>query len=105
MMPVLLDDGRLLAATFGHMKKIGQIAKNPKIEICFVDRKLSHCRYEGLAKISNDISLKEELWNRQMMLRSFFSGPEDQNYVLLVIEPVKIRIMNIGDKDYTEITV
>ncbi len=103
MMPVLLDDGRLLMATFPHMEKIGQIAKNPKIEICFVDRKLSHCRIEGKAHVSGDVSLKEELWNKQMMLRQFFSGPEDQNFILIVVTPVKISMMNIGDKDYTEV--
>ncbi len=103
MMPVLADDGRLLMATFPHMKKIGQISKNPKIEICFVDRKLSHCRFEGKAEVSKDIGLKEELWNKQMMLRQFFSGPEDVNFVLIVVTPVKIRMMNIGDKDYTEV--
>ncbi len=103
MMPVLLDDGRLLMATFPHMKKIGQIAKNPKVELCFVDRKLSHCRIEGEAHVSGDAGLKEELWNKQMMLRQFFSGPEDQNFVLVIVAPVKINMMNIGDKDYTEV--
>ncbi|MGE5280196.1 MAG: pyridoxamine 5'-phosphate oxidase family protein, partial [Deltaproteobacteria bacterium] len=39
MMPLLRDDGTLLAATFPHTHKIGQIKKNPKFELCFVDRK------------------------------------------------------------------
>jgi general stress protein 26 len=103
MMPVILDDGRLLMATFPSTKKLAQIAKNPKMEICFVDRKLSHCRYEGKAVISQDKALKEELWNRQMMMRSFFSGPDDERCILIVVEPVKISIMNLGDPDYTEV--
>jgi len=103
MMPVLGDDGKLLAATFPSAKKIGQIAKNPKVEICFVDRKLSHCRIEGKAAVSQDQALKEELWNKQMMLRQFFSGPQDPAYVLIVIAPSKISMMNIGDKGYTEV--
>ena len=105
MMPVLKEDGRLLAATFPTTKKVGQIAKNPKIEICFVDRKLSHCRIEGKAVISQDKILKEELWNKQMMLRQFFSGPDDPHFVLIVIVPSKISMMNIGDKGYTEVKI
>ncbi len=103
MMPVLLDDGRLLMATFPGTPKLAQINKNPKIEICFVDRKLSHCRYEGRAEISQDKALKEELWNKQIMLRSFFSGVDDERYILVVVKPVKVSIMNLGDPGYTEV--
>ena len=105
MMPVMRDDGTLLAATFPHMKKIGQITKNPKFEICFVDRKLSHCRFEGKVTVSQDKTLKEELWNKQMMLRSFFGGPDDPNFVLLLFKPTRITMMNLGDKDYSEVKI
>ncbi len=105
MMPILKDDGRLLAATFPNTKKIPQIEKNPKIEICFVDRKLSHCRIEGRAVVSQDAALKDELWNKQMMLRQFFQGPQDPNFVLIVITPVKVSVMNIGDKGYTDVGI
>ncbi len=105
MMPVMRDDGTLLAATFPHMKKIQQIQKNPKFEICFVDRKLSHCRFEGRAAVSQDKALKEELWNKQMMLRQFFGGPDDPNFILLVLKPTRIAMMNIGDKDYSEVKI
>jgi general stress protein 26 len=103
MMPILRDDGKLLMATFPQTKKVGEITKNAKIEICFVDRKLAHCRFEGKAVISQDKTLKEELWDKQGMLRQFFAGPEDPNFVLIVIAPTKIRRMNIGDRDYTEV--
>jgi general stress protein 26 len=105
MMPVLMDDGRLLMATFPNFKKVGQITKNPKIEICFVDRKLSHCRIEGKAVVSQDEALKEELWNKQMMLRQFFQGVDDPNFVLIVVTPVKINMMNIGEKAYLEVKI
>lgn len=105
MMPILRDDGRLLMATFPGMPKIGQITKNPKIEFCFVDRKLSHCRIEGRASVSKDAVLKEELWNKQMMLRQFFSGPQDENFVLIVVAPTKISMMNIGEKGYSEVKI
>jgi uncharacterized pyridoxamine 5'-phosphate oxidase family protein len=105
IMPILLDDGRLLMGTFTHMQKLNQIAKNPKVEICFVDRKLGHCRYEGKAEVSKDMSLKNELWDKQMMLRQLFTGPDDPNFVLIIILPVKITIMNLGDKGYTEVKI
>jgi len=103
MMPILQDDGTLLAATFPGTQKIGQIGVNPKFEFCFVDRKLSHCRFEGRAEISDDKTLKEELWNKQMMLRQLFSGPEDPGFILIIFKTSKIMMMNIGEKGYTEV--
>jgi len=105
MMPIMRDDGRLLMATFPNTKKVGQIAKNPKTEICFVDRKLSHCRIEGKAVVSTDMTLKNEIWDKQGMLRQFFAGPEDPNFVLIVLTPTKIGMMNIGDRGYTEVKI
>ncbi|MDD5574504.1 MAG: pyridoxamine 5'-phosphate oxidase family protein, partial [Candidatus Omnitrophica bacterium] len=103
MMPVLSDSGKLLCATFPGTKKIGQIAKNAKIEICFVDRKLGHCRIEGKAAVADDSAFKEELWNKQMMLRQFFSGPQDPSFILIIVSPTRVSMMNIGDKGYTEV--
>jgi general stress protein 26 len=105
MIPILKDDGRLLMATFSNTKKLGQIAKNSKVEICFVDRKLSHCRIEGRASVSGDQALKEELWNKQLMLRQFYSGPEDPNFILIVVSPIKINVRNVGDRDYWEVKI
>lgn len=105
MMPILLDDGRLLAATFPRTPKVAQIAKNPKVEVCFVDRKLSHCRFEGKAGVSEDKALKEELWNKQPMLRRFFQGIDDPSYVLIVMMPTKIGLMNVGDPGYINVPI
>jgi len=103
MMPILREDGTLLAATFPNTRKIPQIKKNPKFEMCFVDRKLSHCRFEGTAAVSDDKALKEELWNKQMMLRQFFSGPGDPAFVLIVFSPKRVTMMDIGQKGYAEV--
>lgn len=105
MMPVMRESGELLMATFPHTKKIGQITQNPKVEFCFVDRKLSHCRISGKAQVSADRALKEELWNSQMMLRQFFQGPEDPNFILIVLKPLRIMMMNIGEKEYAEVVI
>jgi uncharacterized pyridoxamine 5'-phosphate oxidase family protein len=86
MMPLMTDDGQLLLALLGRSRSIGQIKKNPKVEFCFVDRKMWYCRVTGLAKISDDLSKKETIWNAIPMLRQYFSGPEDPNFVLAEID-------------------
>lgn len=93
MMPYLDEDHNLLLAVLGHSRTINQIKANPKIEFCFIDRKMSFARVSGLAKVSNDFEKKEKAWNYIPMLRQYFSGPEDQNFVLIEIETQEVQAM------------
>ena len=98
MMPHLNDDGTLLLAILSHSRTILQIKKNPKIEMCYLDRKMCFCRISGTAKISEDLEKKKIVWNNIPMLRNYFSGPADTNYVLLEIDSTTIETMTPAQK-------
>lgn len=98
MMPYLDEDGNLLLAVLSHSRTIGQVKANPKIEFCFIDRKMSFARISGLAKVSNDLEKKEKVWNYIPMLRQYFSGPEDTKFVLLEIETTHVEAMTPHQK-------
>ena len=63
MMPYLTEDNELLLALLGRSRTIEDIKKNSKIEICFVDRKMSYCRVTGKAVISSDAQKKALVFN------------------------------------------
>lgn len=98
MMPFLDEDGSLLLAVLGHSRCIGQVKANPKVEFCFIDRKMSFARLSGLARVSSDMEKKERVWNYIPMLRQYFSGPEDPNFVLLDIETTQVEAMTPHQK-------
>ena len=75
MMPFLTDDGQLLLALLGRSRSIEQIRKNPRVEFCFVDRKMWYCRITGHAKISDNIDKKTILWDNIPMLKQYFGEP------------------------------
>ena len=85
MMPYLDDEGNLLLAVLPNSRTIEQVKKNPKVEMCYLDRKMWFARVTGMAKISNDLDKKKQVWANVPMLRQYFSGPEDANLVLLEI--------------------
>ena len=93
MMPYLSDDGQLLLACISTCRTIGQIQANPKVEMCYIDRKMCFARVSGLATVSPDSSKKELVWEQIPMLRQYFSGPADPNYVLLEIAVTKVEVM------------
>src|SRR3989338_8472382 len=94
MMPYLTDEGDFLLALLSHSRTIPQVKKNPLVEMCYVDRKMCYCRLTGKAKISTNLEKKEVVWNNIPMLRQYFSGPQDQNFVLLEIETVTAEAMS-----------
>ncbi len=98
MMPYLDENGNLLLAILSHSRTISQVKTNPKVEFCFIDRKMSFARISGLAKISSDLEKKEKVWNYIPMLRQYFSGPEDTNFILLEIETTQVEAMTPHQK-------
>lgn len=91
MMPYLDDEGNLLLAVLPNSRTIEQIKKNPKVEMCYLDRKMWFARVSGLARLSNDLEKKKQVWANVPMLRQYFSGPEDPNYVLIEIETTTVE--------------
>ena len=98
MMPYLTEDGNLLLALLEQSRTIPQIKKNPLVEMCYVDRKMAFCRISGQAKISQDLEKKEVVWNNVPMLRQYFSGPQDQKFVLLEIDTNTVETMTPTQK-------
>jgi general stress protein 26 len=99
MMPYLTDDNQLLLALLGRSRTIQQVKDNPKVELCFVDRKMWYCRIAGTGTISADKERKKILWNNIPMLKQYFGSPEDPNFVLMVIEINEVEAMTPHQKN------
>ncbi len=93
MMPYLDEDGTLLLALLANSRTIKQVQENPLLEICYVDRKMWLCRVSGKGKVTNTLEKKELVWSNIPMLRQYFSGPEDPNYILMEITPESVEAM------------
>ncbi|MEH6942692.1 pyridoxamine 5'-phosphate oxidase family protein [Bacillus sp. JJ722] len=79
-----------------NMYKIEDMVTNPHVHIIlgyegegYGD---TYAEIEGVGVLSTDEELKSRLWNDT--LSTYFSGPNDPNYVVIVIEPKKVTIMN-----------
>ena len=93
MMPYLTEEGELLLALLGRSRTIPEIKANPKVEVCYVDRKMWYCRVTGTAVISNDLAKKQIVFENVPMLRQYFAGAEDPNYHLAVIQIKSVEAM------------
>ena len=62
-----------------------------------------YIEYEGKVTFNHSEELKMELWNDDMKL--YFDGPEDPNYTLLEIHPIRIQVMNKKGKPPMELEI
>ena len=105
MMPYLTDDNILLVALLSRSRTIPQIQKNPQVEICYVDRKMWYCRVAGKASLSSDQTHKEILWNNIPMLKQYFGGIDDPNFIMLEIKIEEMEAMTPHQKSPEKITL
>lgn len=86
MMPYLTEDNRILIALLGRSRTIKEAKENPMVEICYVDRKMWYCRVTGKAKISDSKEDRQILWDNIPMLKQYFGGIQDPNFMLMEVE-------------------
>ena len=99
MMPYLTEDNRLLVALLGRSRSIEQVKKNPKVEVCYIDRKMWYARVAGKAAISDNPESKQILWDNIPMLRQYFGGIEDPNFHLMEIQIEEVEAMSPHQKE------
>ena len=100
MMLYLSDDNsQLYVALLGRSRTIPQVKENPLVELCFVDRKMWYCRITGVAKISEDIEKKQLLWDNIPMLKQYFGGIDDPNFIFMEVDVKDVEAMTPHGKD------
>lgn len=99
MMPFLTDNDQLLVALLGRSRTIKHIKENPAVEICFVDRKMWYARLSGKGKITESKENKQLLWDSIPMLKQYFGGIDDPNFILLEIDIEMAEAMTPHQKE------
>ncbi|KGP72714.1 pyridoxamine 5'-phosphate oxidase family protein [Pontibacillus yanchengensis] len=99
------EDLILYTATDKDTHKVEEVERNPFVHILvgydgkgFED---PYVEVEGRAKINDSKEMKEKLWNDYM--KHWFSGPEDEDYIILEIHPTQIRLMNVEGEESPQI--
>lgn len=103
-MAFAVTDGlRLLSSTYRRSGKAGELAANPRVEVCFVDTRAHQLRIEGRANIGGGPAQKRELLALNPGVRRHFKDEFDPEFVLIEIVPVRARWMPPGFGEYREI--
>lgn len=85
--------------------KTGEIAANPKVELCNLDESHDQARITGVAKIVADRPTLESIWAENPLLRQNLGTLDAPLLIVYSIRPERVRYMNERAIDYHEVPI
>jgi general stress protein 26 len=101
--PVRTDGFTVYVANLRSYHKTGEIAANPKVELCYLDDHHDQVRITGEAEVVTDRALLEEIWEANPLLRNYLGTIDNPELIVYRISPRRVRYMKEWALDYHEV--
>ena len=98
--PVRVDGFTVYVANLRSYHKTGEIAAQPKVELCYLDEDHDQVRITGVAEVLTDRPLLEEIWNSNPLLRRYLGSLDNPQLIIYRIVPKQVRFMREWALDY-----
>jgi general stress protein 26 len=101
--PVRTDSFTVYVANLRSYHKTGEIAANPRVELCYLDDKHDQVRITGVAEVVADRKLLQEIWDANPLLRQYLGSIDNPELIVYRIRPNRVRFMKEWALDYHEV--
>ena len=101
--PVRTDGFTIYVANLRAYHKTGEIAANPKVELCYLDDHHNQVRITGVAEVLTERPLLEEIWNTNPLLRQYLGSINNPQLIIYRIRPGRVRYMVEWALEYYEV--
>lgn len=101
--PVRTDEFTIYVANLRSYHKTGEIAANPRVELCYLDDQHNQVRITGTAEIVTDRPLLEEIWGENPLLRQYLGKIDNPELIVYCIRPNRVRYMQEWALTYHEL--
>lgn len=102
--PVRTERFTVYIANLRRYHKTEEIEKNPRVELCYLDKDHNQARITGLAEVVTERPLLEEIWNSNPLLRQYLGSLDNPELVVYRILPTRVRFMREWALDYHEVS-
>lgn len=103
--PVRSDGFTIYVANLRSYHKTGEIAANPKVELCYMDEGHNQVRITGVAEVLTDRPLLQEIWDANPLMRQFLGSLENPMLIVYRVRPVQVRYMQEWALEYYDVPV
>jgi general stress protein 26 len=101
--PVRTDRFTVYVANLRRYHKTGEIAANPRVELCYVDDGHNQVRITGVAEVVTDAVVLQQIWDSNPLLRQYLGSINNPEFILYRITPNRVRYMREWALDYHEV--
>lgn len=103
--PVRVDEDTftVYVANLRSYHKTGEIAANPKVELCYLAPNHDQIRITGVAKNLDDRPLLEEIWESNPLLRRYLGSLDNPELIIYRVVPNRLRFMREWALEYHEV--
>src|SRR6185295_2114569 len=89
--PVRTDGFTVYVANLRGYHKTGEIAANPKVELCYLDTQHDQVRITGTATVLVERALLQEIWEANPLLRRYLGTIDNPDLIVYRIDPMRVR--------------
>jgi len=101
--PVRTDGFTVYVANLRGYHKTGEIAANPRVELCYVDAEHNQVRITGEAEAVSDQGLLQEIWSKSPLLHYYLGSVDNPELIVYRITPHRVRYMREWAVEYHEV--
>ncbi|MBI4880322.1 MAG: pyridoxamine 5'-phosphate oxidase family protein [Planctomycetes bacterium] len=85
-------------ATYASSRKVAQIRRNPEVHltcgVASLNDSKPYLQIQGRAAVTADDRDRRAFWSD--MLAPYFKGPDDPDYVVVLVKPYRVEYMGVG---------
>ena len=90
-------------ANLKRFHKTIEMSVNPKVELCYLDESDDQVRITGIAELVADRATQEEAFRRDALLRQHLGSPDNPEFTLWRVTPIRVRFMREWALEYHEV--
>ena len=103
--PVRTDGFTVYVANLRSYHKTVEIAKNPRVELCYLDDHHDQLRITGVAEVLTDTHLLQEIWDANPLLRQYLGTIDNPALIVYRVTPTQIRYMKEWALEYMNVPI
>ena len=101
--PVRTDGFTVFVANLRSYHKTGEIAANPKVELCYLDEQHNQVRITGVASVVTDRATLQLIWDTNPLLRQYLGSLDNPELIVYRVDPGRVRYMQEWALAYYEV--
>jgi general stress protein 26 len=101
--PVRTDGFTVYVANLRTYHKTGEIAANPRVELCYLDDHHDQVRITGVAEVVTDRALLQQIWDANPLLRQYLGSIDNPELIVYRIRPGRVRYMKEWALEYSNV--